>query len=56
MQHHSLFVLDIETIPYVEAVLNLSGFDNPDVAVLREVLDRYHLEFTTGKMRFRASL
>ena len=52
MQHQSLFVFDIETIPDTDAVPNLTGFDNPDIAARREELDRYHLEITSGKNSF----
>ncbi|MBT7486117.1 MAG: 3'-5' exonuclease, partial [Rhodospirillales bacterium] len=44
MQHQSLFVFDIETVPDTDAVPNLTGFDDPDIAARREELNRYHLE------------
>ena len=35
MQHQSLFVFDIETMPDTDAVPSLTGFDDPDVAARR---------------------
>ena len=32
MQHQNLFVFDIETVPDTDAIPNLTGFDDPDVA------------------------
>ena len=52
MQHQNLFVFDIETVPDTDAVPNLTGFDDPDVAQRREELERYHLEKTGGKNPF----
>jgi predicted PolB exonuclease-like 3'-5' exonuclease len=52
MQHQSLFVFDIETVPDTDAVPNLTGFDSPGVEERREELERYHLEKTGGKNAF----
>jgi len=52
MQHQNLFVFDIETVPDTNAVPNLTGFDNPDVAARREELERYHLDITQGRNAF----
>ncbi|MDA1090216.1 MAG: 3'-5' exonuclease [Proteobacteria bacterium] len=52
MQHQSLFVFDIETVPDTDAVPNLTGFDNPGVDERRAELERYHLEKTGGKNAF----
>ena len=52
MQHQNLFVFDIETVPDVDAVPNLTGFDDADVAARRQELERYHLEITDGKNPF----
>lgn len=52
MQHQNLFVFDIETVPDVDAVPNLTGFDDADVAARRRELERYHLEITDGKNPF----
>lgn len=52
MQHQSLFVFDIETVPDTDAVPNLTRFDDPDIAARRDELDRYHLEITGGKNLF----
>ena len=52
MQHQNLFVFDIETIPDTDAVPNLTGFDDPDIAARRIELERYHLEITDGRNAF----
>ena len=52
MQHRTLFVFDIETVPDTDAVPNLTGFTDPDVAARRAELDRYHLEATEGRNAF----
>ncbi len=52
MQHQSLFVFDIETVPDTDAVPNLTGFAEPDVAARREELERYHLGITGGRNAF----
>ncbi|MDD9877384.1 MAG: 3'-5' exonuclease [Magnetovibrio sp.] len=52
MQHRNLFVFDIETVPDTDAVPNLTGFDDPDVAARRAELERYHLEITDGRNAF----
>ncbi len=56
MQHQNLFVFDIETVPDTDAVPNLTGFDDPDVAKRRQELERYHLEKTGGKNPFPRQL
>lgn len=52
MQHQTLFVFDIETIPDTDSVPNLTGTDERDVVRLREELEKYHLEITDGKNAF----
>jgi 3'-5' exonuclease len=52
MQHQSLFVFDIETVPDTDAVPNLTGFDDPDVSARRAELERYHLDITEGRNAF----
>lgn len=52
MQHQSLFVFDIETVPDTDVVPNLTGFLEPGVAARREALDQYHLDITDGKNSF----
>jgi predicted PolB exonuclease-like 3'-5' exonuclease len=52
MQHQSLLVFDIETVPDTDAVANLTGFEEPDVAARRAELERYHLEITDGRNAF----
>ena len=52
MQHRSLFVFDIETVPDTDAVPHLTGFTDPDVDARRAELERYHLEITDGRNPF----
>lgn len=52
MQHQSLFVFDIETVPDTDSVRNLTGFDGPDVGARRAELERYHLDITDGRNAF----
>lgn len=52
MQHRSLFVFDIETVPDTEPVTNLTGFSSPDSAARRAELERYHLDITKGNSGF----
>ncbi len=52
MQHQTLFVFDIETIPDTSAVANLTGSDSRDELVLRQQLEQYHLDITDGKNAF----
>lgn len=52
MQHQSLFVFDIETIPDVDAVANLTGERPESVEAAREALTQYHLDVTAGKNDF----
>mgnify|MGYP001449632133 CR=1 FL=1 len=52
MQHRSLFVFDIETVPDTDAVPNLTGFTEPSVEARRAELERYHLEITDGRDSF----
>ena len=56
MQHRSLFVFDIETVPDTNAVPNLTGFTEPDVEARRAELERYHLEITDGRNAFPRKL
>jgi len=52
MQHQSLFVFDIETVPDPDAVTNLTGFEGGDAAERRAALERYHLDITEGRNPF----
>lgn len=52
MTHQSLFVFDIETVPDTDAVENLTGFADPEVAARRAELERYHLDVTDGRNAF----
>ena len=52
MQHRTLFVFDIETVPDTDAVPNLTGFTDPDTKARRAELERYHLDITDGKNAF----
>jgi len=52
MEHHTLFVFDIETVPDTDAVPNLTGFNDPDVQARRDDLSRYHLDVTSGRSDF----
>jgi len=53
MQHQSLFIFDIETVPDIDAVPNLVGADvGPDPEARREALEAYHLEATGGQNAF----
>lgn len=52
MLHDKLFVFDIETIPDTEAVKNLTDFNSDNVVELREELERYHLDITSGRNGF----
>lgn len=52
MNHQSLFVFDIETIPDTDAVYNLTGSTEKDVQTLRDELEAYHLEITDGRNGF----
>ncbi|MCE3254797.1 MAG: 3-5 exonuclease [Rickettsiaceae bacterium] len=52
MQHNSLFVFDIETIPDVEAAKNLLDLDGKSKEECREALTNYHLKITDGKNGF----
>jgi len=52
MEHHTLFVFDIETVPDTDAVPNLTGFHDPDIQARREELSRYHLVITSGRSDF----
>jgi len=52
MQHRTLFVFDIETVPDTDAVPNLTGFTEPDTKARRAELERYHLDITDGKNAF----
>ena len=53
MQHQSLFVFDIETVPDTDAVPNLVGIDaDATIEERRAALDAYHLDATDGKNTF----
>lgn len=52
MPHRNLFVFDIETVPDTDAVVNLTGFTDPDPAARRKELERYHLDVTDGRNSF----
>ena len=52
MQHQSLFVFDIETVPDVDLVRDLTGCESADVNELRQALTDYHLKITDGKNSF----
>jgi predicted PolB exonuclease-like 3'-5' exonuclease len=52
MQHQNLIVFDIETVPDTEAVVNLTGFEDRDVAARRAEMERYHLAITDGRNAF----
>jgi len=52
MQHKSLFVFDIETVPDTDAVPNLVGDVGDGDEERREALDAYHLDITDGKNAF----
>ncbi len=46
--HKNLFVFDIETIPDVDAVKNLTGSETKDKNELRKELEQYHVEVSGG--------
>ena len=52
MQHQSLFVFDIETIPDTAIVPALTGIESADVGELRTALENYHLNQTEGRNGF----
>lgn len=52
VNHRSLFVFDIETIPDIEAVPHLLNTEETDTNRLRQELTEYHLEITAGKNDF----
>ena len=52
MQHQTLFVFDIETVPDTDAVPNLTGFRESSEEARRAELERYHLEITDGHNSF----
>lgn len=52
MQHNSLFVFDIETIPDIDAAKNLLGIDGNNKDQIRQALVDYHLKITDGKNGF----
>jgi predicted PolB exonuclease-like 3'-5' exonuclease len=52
MQHKSLFVFDIETVPDADAAKNLLGIESGNVAECRQALTDYHLKITDGKNSF----
>ena len=52
MQHNSLFIFDIETIPDVEAAKNLLALEGKSKEECRQALTDYHLKITDGKNSF----
>lgn len=52
MQHKSILVFDIETIPDTAVVPRLTGLDEPDENARRAALEAYHLEVTEGRNPF----
>ncbi len=52
MQHNSLFVFDIETIPDIDSAKNLLGLDGNNKEEIRQALTDYHLKITDGKNGF----
>jgi len=48
MQHRSIFVFDIETIPDTEAVKYLTNTETKDVQKLRQELEEYHIGVSGG--------
>lgn len=52
MNHQSLFVFDIETVPDSLAAKNLLDINTDDVAECRRALEDYHLKLTDGKNSF----
>lgn len=52
MQHNSLFVFDIETIPDIDAAKNLLDLHGAKKEELRQALTDYHLKITDGKNAF----
>ncbi len=52
MQHQSLFVFDIETIPDTKTAKSLLDIDSDDVSSLRQALTNYHLKITDGRNSF----
>jgi predicted PolB exonuclease-like 3'-5' exonuclease len=56
MQHQTLFVFDIETIPDVAVLKNLTGSDEENEFKLRLELEQYHLSVTDGKNSFPRQL
>ena len=52
MQHQSLFVFDIETVPDTDAAKALTGSESTDVLELRKALADYHLKITDGRNDF----
>lgn len=52
MQHQTLFVFDIETIPDTKAAANLLDIPGATTEELRKGLEDYHLELTDNKNSF----
>ena len=52
MMHDSLFVFDIETVPDIDVLPQLTGETAPDPATGREMLEKYHLDITNGRNGF----
>lgn len=52
MMHSSLFVFDIETVPDIDVLPQLTGETAPDPETGRKMLEDYHLEITSGRNGF----
>jgi 3'-5' exonuclease len=52
LQHQTLFVFDIETIPDTEAAPALTGIESQGTQERRQALETYHLEATEGRNAF----
>ncbi len=53
MQHQSIFVFDIETIPDEESAINLTNIsESSSKQEKRQALTDYHLKITDGKNSF----
>ena len=51
-----LFVFDIETVPDVDCIKNLTNLQSDDTELLRQELENYHLEITNGNNPFPRQL
>ena len=50
--HDSLFVFDIETVPDIDVLPQLTGQTAPDPQTGRQMLEQYHLDITNGRNGF----